>query len=352
PDVQGPADLVEEVARIASLTRLEGRPMARAKPGVAAPILTLRQGRQAVARRSLAALGYNECVTYSFVDAKSAAIFGGGGDTMALGNPISTEMSHMRPSLLPGLLAAAARNQARGLSDLALFEVGPVFHGPEPEDQEELVCGVLVGQSGPRDAFGGRRMVDVFDAKADCEAVLAAAGAPEKLMVLRGPNDWWHPGRAGKLSLGPKNVLAGFGELHPKVVSAYGLRGPVVAFAVHLDKVPPPKRAKAATRPALDISDLQPVDRDFAFVVGVDVAALDLLNAARGAEKTLITDASVFDVFAGPEAEVQMGAGKKSIAITVRLQPSEATLTDADIARVSDRIVAQVTKATGGILRG
>ncbi|MBV1864233.1 MAG: phenylalanine--tRNA ligase subunit beta [Rhodobacteraceae bacterium] len=351
PDVLGSADLVEEIARVASLTKLVGVPLPRNSVGVAKPILTPMQKREAMARRRVAALGYNECVTYSFIDQPSAALFGGGSDAVKVGNPISGDMSHMRPSLLPGLLAAASRNQARGVADMALFELGPVFHGGEPDEQEVIATGLLVGHTGPRDPHGARRAVDTFDAKADAEAVLSTIGAPAKLMVLRDVNEWWHPGRSGKLSLGPKNVLAGFGEIHPKVLKEMGVKGPAVAFAVHIAKPPFPKN-KSATRPALQISDLQAVDRDFAFVVDARVEALALLNAAKGADKALISDGSVFDQFTGDKAEAQMGAGKKSIAITVRLQPKDTTLTDKDIEAVSAKIIAKVEKATGGVLRG
>ena len=351
PDVLGSADLVEEVARIASLTKLEPKPLRRLNTGVGKSILTPMQKRESVARRTVAALGYNECVTYSFVDKASAELFGGGTDAVMLANPISADLSHMRPSLLPGLLAAAARNQARGIADMALFEVGPVFHGGEPEEQEVLATGLLVGHTGPRDPFGARRAVDTYDAKSDAEAVLSAIGAPDKLMVLRGANSWWHPGRSGKLSLGPKNVLAGFGEIHPKVLKAMGVKGPAVAFAVHIAKPPFPKN-KSTTRTALNFSDLQAVDRDFAFVVDDTVEALTLLNAAKGADKALIADASVFDLFSGAKAEAQMGEGKKSVAITVRLQPKDTTLTDKDIEAVSAKIIEKVSKATGGVLRG
>ena len=351
PDVLGSADLVEEVARVASLTKLVGVPLPRMTDGVPSAILTPMQRRETMARRTIAALGYNECVTYSFIDKASAEVFGGGSDAVKIGNPISADMSHMRPSLLPGLLQAAARNQARGIIDMALFEVGPVFHGGEPEEQELQATGILIGHTGPRDAHGARRAVDTFDAKADAEAVLAAIGAPDKLMVIQGAKPWWHPGRSGKLSLGPKNVMCAFGELHPKTIEAFDLKGPVVAFAVHLENPPMPKK-KSTTRPALKISDLQSVDRDFAFVVDADVAALTLLNAAKGADKALIVDASVFDVFGGEMAEKQMGEGKKSIAFTVKLQPKDATFTDAEIEAVSAKIIDKVAKATGGVLRG
>ena len=346
PDVQGSADLVEEVARVASLTKLVGKPLPRTQTGVPKPVLTPMQKREGIARRTVAALGYNECVTYSFIDADNAAAYGGV-EANRLENPISSEMSHMRPSLLPGLLAAAARNQARGFQDLALFEVGPVFHGAEPDEQETLVTGILVGHTGPKDRFGTRRPVDTFDAKADIEAVLSALGAPAKLMHLRDMNAWWHPGRSAKLSLGPKNVLGAFGELHPKAIDAAGVKGPVVAFAVHIGKIPFPKN-KGATRAALGASDLQSVERDFAFVVDANVEAVNLVNAAAGADKALIDEVRVFDEFIGGS----LGEGKKSLAITVRLQPRDATLTEKDIEAVSAKIVQKVEKATGGSLRG
>ncbi|GGE19846.1 phenylalanyl-tRNA synthetase beta subunit [Gemmobacter megaterium] len=350
PDVLGEADLVEEVARIASLTKLEGKPLARPRAGVPAPILTPAQQRERTARRTLAALGYNECVTYSFIDARSAALFGGGTDAVRLENPISSEMSHMRPDLLPGLLAAAARNQARGFMDLALFEVGPAFAGGEPGEQATQAAALLVGQSAPRDPWASRRPVDVFDAKADAEAVLAALGAPARAQINRKVPGWWHPGRSGAIALGP-NTMAVFGEVHPKVLREMGVKGPAVAFAVWPANVPQPK-TKSASRGALAISDLQAVERDFAFVVDTTAEALTIVNAAQGADKALIESVRVFDQFAGDKAEAQMGTGKKSVAITVRLQPTERTLTDKDIEAVSAKIVEKVAKATGGTLRG
>ncbi|WP_172299115.1 phenylalanine--tRNA ligase subunit beta [Pseudoruegeria sp. HB172150] len=346
PDVQGSADLVEEVARIASLTKLEGRPMKRPQVGVPKPIATPKQKREHAARRTMAALGYNECVTYSFIDAASAALFGGE-DSTKLENPISSEMTHMRPSLLPGLLQAAARNQARGFMDLAFFECGWAFHGAEPEEQHLQATGLLIGHSGPRDVHGARRPVDVFDVKADAEAVLAAIGAPAKVQILRGAKGWWHPGRQGKICLGPKKVLGVFGELHPKVLREMDVKGPAMAFTIWPEEVPE-KRSGATTRMAMEISDLQAVERDFAFVVDADVEALTLVNAAAGADKALIEDVRVFDEFIGGA----LGEGKKSLAITVRLQPTGATLTDEQIEAVGAKIVDKVTKATGGVLRG
>ncbi|MGB0904565.1 MAG: phenylalanine--tRNA ligase subunit beta, partial [Mangrovicoccus sp.] len=351
PDILGEADLVEEVARIASLTKLQGQPMRRTDDGVAKPILTPMQRREGMARRMLASLGYNECVTYSFIDEAAAALFGGGGDDRKLENPISSEMSHMRPSLLPGLLQAAARNQARGFMDLALFEVGPAFHGGEPGDQALHVTALLVGHSGPRDPYGARRPMDVYDAKADMEAVLNALGAPAKTGIFRTAPEWFHPGRSGRVGLGPKKIIAEFGELHPKVLEAFDVKGPALALSIFAEDIPMPRKT-SATRPALVLQDLQPVDRDFAFVVDERVEALTLVNAAAGADKALIAEVAVFDEFTGPKAAEQMGEGKKSIALTVRLQPTEKTLTEKDIEAVSAKIVAKVNKATGGELRG
>ncbi|APG47876.1 phenylalanine--tRNA ligase subunit beta [Phaeobacter porticola] len=347
PDVLGEADLVEEVARIASLTKLEGKPLPRLTQGIPAPVMTPQQRRQQIARRTCASLGYNEIVSYSFIDQASAALFGGGDDATMLANPISSEMSHMRPALLPGLLQAAARNQARGFMDLALFEVGPAFHGGEPGEQHNLISGLLVGRTGPKDVHGASRAVDTFDAKADIEAVLAAIGAPAKVQILRGAQSWWHPGRHGKICLGPKKVLGVFGELHPKVLSEMGIKGSAVGFTIWPDEVPMPRKS-GANRGALAQSDLQAVERDFAFVVADDVEALTLVNAAAGADKALINDVRVFDEFIGGS----LGEGNKSLAITVRLQPTEKTLTEKDIEGVSDKIIAKVTKATGGTLRG
>lgn len=348
PDILGEADLVEEVARIASLTKLQGRPLPRLNAGVPRPILTPLQIRERLARRSIAALGYHECVTYSFIDHTAANLFGGGTDAVQVDNPISSEMTHLRPDLLPGLLRAAARNQARGFADMALFEVGPVFTGGEPGDQHIAATGLLIGATAPKDPYASRRSVDIFDAKSDVEAVLAALGAPARVQITRKTAAWWHPGRSGVIGLGP-NTMATFGEVHPRVLAEMGVKGPAVAFTVLIANLPLPK-VKTPTKPALILSDLQAVERDFAFVVDNQTEALVALNAAAGADKALIESVRLFDQFTGGKAE--MGVGKKSIAITVRLQPVDKTLTDADIEAVSAKIIDKVTKATNGTLRG
>lgn len=346
PDVLGEADLVEEVARVESLTHLEPKPMTR-PAGVAKQILTPMQVRESAARHQAAGLGFNECVTYSFIDQKSAELFGGGTDAVRLENPISSEMSHMRPDLLPGLLAAATRNQARGFADLNLFECGPAFFGGEPGEQRAQISGLRVGATGAKDVHGERRSYDLYDAKADAEAVLAAIGAPAKAQILRDTSPWFHPGRSGKICLGPKKVLAEFGELHPKVLKEMGVKGTAVAFTVYLEEAPMPRGNKIA-RSAFFTNDLQAVERDFAFVVDKDVRALDLVNAAGGADKALIEDVRIFDEFIGGS----LGEDKKSLAITVRIQPTDGTLKEKDLDALSQKIIAKVEKATGGTLRG
>ncbi len=350
PDVHETADLVEEVARIVGVDSVASTPLERAE-GVIEPVLTLGQSRERAARRTLAARGLVEAVTWSFIGADAAARFGGGSQVLKLSNPISSDLTDMRPSLLPGLIVAAKRNADRGFGDAALFEIGATYHGDEPEDQVEMATAVRRGASAiersGRHWDGADRPLDVFDAKADAIAVLNALGAPvDKLQTVQGAADWYHPGRSGTLQLGPKMVLAHFGELHPAALEALDADGPVIACEVFLNALPAPKARATRAKPAVDLPDLMPVRRDFAFLVDGDVEAQALLRAARGADKALISDVRLFDVFAGEAL-----GGKTSLAIEVTLQPRDKTLTDAEIDAVGQRIVAQVEKATGGTLR-
>ncbi|MCL4164702.1 UNVERIFIED_CONTAM: hypothetical protein GTU68_011835, partial [Idotea baltica] len=339
PDVLGDADLVEEIVRIKSLTDLKSVPLPRADSHIPKPILTGTQVRARNLRRQLAASGMNECVTYSFIDEKSAKAFGGGSDAVKVANPISADMSHMRPNLYAGLLQAATRNTKRGFSDVALFEVGQGWQGGEPEDQYELAAGIMVGQAVNRNPHDGARAYDAYDAKAATMDAIAVLGFdPAKLTMMSHDAAWFHPGRSAKLGLGPKNIIAEFGEIHPKVSKAMGLKGRVIAFAIFYDKLPK-ARSKSATRVALVASDLQAVSRDFAFVVDADVRAEDLIKAVKSSDKNLITDVQVFDVFEGEKAAAQMGQGKKSIALSVTLSPKDKTLTDEDIGVVSKAIL-------------
>lgn len=352
PDIEGKADLAEEVMRIAGLDRVAPTPLPRVG-SVGARVLTASQIRRSRARRTLAARGMDEAVTWSFIAKTHAEAFGGGAPELELANPISADMSQMRPSLLPGLIAAAQRNADRGYADVALFEVGQVFLTAREDGQRMVVAGVRRGTAklagNGRHWSGSAGSVDVFDAKADAEAVLAAAGAPvDKLQVFTDAPGWFHPGRSGAFKLGPKQTLAVFGEVHPRTLGLMDVAGPLVAFEIYLDAIPEPKAKPTRSKGALDIADLMPVRRDFAFVVDKDLSADKLLKAARGAEKTLIADVNLFDIYEGQG----VGEGKKSLAIDVTLQPKDRTLTDEEIDAVAKKIVAAVEKATGGTLRG
>ncbi|MDE0531960.1 MAG: phenylalanine--tRNA ligase subunit beta [Albidovulum sp.] len=350
PDVSGEADIVEEIARVTSLSKLKSRPMSRTVVGVTKPVLSPMQKRERFARRTAASLGYNECVTYSFVDLEVAKLFGGGTVSQQLQNPIASGMSHMRPDLLPGLLQAASRNLARGFEDFALFEVGPVFSGGRPGEQSLQAAGIIVGSTGRRHHRTGRRQGDLFDAKADVEAILAAAGAPKSTSIRRNAPSWWHPGRSGAIGLGPKITLAYFGELNPRALRAAAVKGPVSAFTVFLDSIPF-ARSRSPARDALIASDLQAVERDFAFVVDARVEAADVVRAASAADRKLIDFVEIFDEFTGVDAESRFGEGKKSLAVTVRMQPFERSLTEEVTEALGKRIIENVAKATGGKLR-
>ncbi len=351
PDVQIKADLVEEVVRIVGVDRVPSTLFDRGE----APrklVLTPIQLRTRKAKRALAARNLVEAVTWSFIAKAQAELFGGGQPELALANPIAADLSDMRPSLIPGLAAAAQRNADRGFPDTALFEVGQVFKGDRPEDQFTAAAGVrraLAKPSGVGRHWTKRDgVVDAFDAKADALAVLAAAGAPaQALQVVPGGPAWLHPGRAGTIQIGPQNVLGHFGELHPRAIEALDAEGPLVAFEVILERIPEPKAKATRTKPALELSPFQPVERDFAFVVERTVKAADIVRAATSVDRKLISGVTVFDVYEGAGIE----PGKKSIAIAVTIQPRDKTMTDAEIEALAAKIVAEVGKRTGGLLR-
>ncbi|HHK74518.1 MAG TPA: phenylalanine--tRNA ligase subunit beta, partial [Rhizobiales bacterium] len=351
PDIHESACLVEEVIRIAGMDRMPSEPLARLN-AVARPVLTPAQKRARRARRALAGCGMVETVTWSFIPRDQARDFGGGSDDLEVVNPISSEMSSMRPSLLPGLISAARRNTDRGFADLALFEVGQAYRGEKPEDQFLAASGIRSGSArligAGRHWDGQMKTVDVFDVRADALAVLDAAKAPlANIQTAPEAPGWFHPGRSGVLRLGPKTVLAHFGELHPAVLKALGASGPMVGFEVFLDAIPAPRAKTKKSRSALNVSDLQAVRRDFAFIVDKDLPAQDLIRAARGADKNLVTDVVLFDVFSGGN----LGDDKKSLAIEVTLQPREKTLTDTEIEAVASKIIEKTIKATGAVLR-
>jgi len=342
PDIHGQADLVEEVVRIAGLDKVPSTPMPRSS-SVPLPVLTAMQKRVRAAKRTLAARGLVEAMTWSFVSKAQAELFGGVPDALLVANPISADLDAMRPSVLPGLLAAAQRNGARGVKDLGIFEVGPQFTGPEPGEQLTAASGIRVG-AGPRNWSKQGWNADVFQAKADVLAVLESCGfAGESAQVTADAPAWYHPGRSGALRLGPKNVLAFFGELHPRVLAAFDLTGPIAAFEVMLETLPAPKAKPTKTRPKLELSEFQAVERDFAFLVDAKVAAAEIVKAASSVDRALIENVAVFDVYEGQGIE----SGKKSLAVAVRLQPRDRTLTEPEIEAVAAKIVGAVTKATG-----
>ncbi|HEY4773958.1 MAG TPA: phenylalanine--tRNA ligase subunit beta [Xanthobacteraceae bacterium] len=347
-DVHGKADIVEEVVRIIGVDRVPLTPFER---GALArrPVLTPIQTRTRKTKRALAARGLTEVVTWSFIAKAQADLFGGAHPALALVNPIASDLSDMRPSLVPGLVAAAQRNADRGFPDVALFEVGQVFTGDQPADQFTAASGVRRGlANNGRHWSSPSAEVSVFDAKADALAVLASAGASQPaLQVVPGGPGWLHPGRSGTIRIGPHNVLGWFGELHPATLEALHAEGPLVAFEVILERIPESKARPTRAKPLLELSPFQPVERDFAFVVDRAVKAADIVRAAQSADRQLIANVNVFDVYEGAGID----RDKKSIAIAVTLQPRERTMTDAEIDAVAARIVAEVAKRTGGALR-
>jgi phenylalanyl-tRNA synthetase beta chain len=343
-DVEGKADLVEEVARIEGYGALPAEPL----PELPRPIggaLTVRQTRMRNARRALAARGYAEAITWSFMRTPWAKLFGGGDEKLRLANPIASELDCMRPSALPNLIEAAARNARKGFADAALFEVGPNFRGDEPQDPWAAVTALLAPR--PPRRWNGEKADPLFGLKADLTALLDEMGAPT-LQVVQGQNSpWWHPGRSARLQLGPKTIVAEFGELHPRILKELDADGPMLAFEVNLDAIPEPKRKATKTKPALELSPLMPLSRDFAFLVSAETPAGEVVRPILGADKALIADARVFDVYQGqgvPE-------GMKSVAVEVTVQPREKTLTDPEIEALSARLVAAAEKAVGAKLR-
>ncbi|NNL90050.1 MAG: phenylalanine--tRNA ligase subunit beta [Marinicaulis sp.] len=350
PDIEGKADLVEEIARIVGFDHLPTATLPLMKP-VETPKLTTGQNRARLARRALAARGMLEAVTWSFADEKHASLFMSANELhdkgLVLANPIASDLGAMRPSLLPNLLSAMQRNVDRGRSDLALFEVAAQYAGDAPDEQSSMATGARRSNQ-QRHWQGASDPADPYTVKADALAALEAAGAPvANLKTTATAPDYYHPGQSGVLGLGPAKPLAYFGAVHPRVLKQMDVDGPVYAFEVFLDAIPPARAKATKTRPALNASELMPLTRDFAFVVDEDVAAETIINAARGADKKLIGGVSVFDVYAGKGVE----DGKKSVAIEVTIQPRDKTLTDEEIEAVAERIVAQVNKSTGGVLR-
>jgi phenylalanyl-tRNA synthetase beta chain len=352
-DVEGKADLVEEILRIAGLDRVASTPLPRMDAAAGRPVLTTLQKRTRLAKRTLAARGLVEAVTWSFISKTEAKHFGGGHASLALANPIAADLSDMRPSLLPGLIRGAQANADRGFGDVALFEVGQVFFTDEPEGQKIAAAAIRRGtaraEGTGRHWDGAARPVDALDAKADVMGLLASLGvATGGLQIVPGGPAWAHPGRSATLQFGPKGIVGAFGEVHPRTLKALDVKGPLVAFEIHLDALPLPKARPTKMKPKLVLPEFQPVTRDFAFIVPRATAAGDMLKTAQGAERALISDVTIFDIYEG----TGVAGGSKSVALAVTLQPTEKTLTDVEIEAVAAKIIADMARKFGATLRG
>ena len=344
-DVSTEACIVEELARLHGYDRIPPVAVTRTT-AVGAGLLTPAQRRRSAVRRAVADLGYAEAVTWSFIPPEHAALFGAP-EPVLKRNPLNAELSAMRPSLLANLLAAVARNLARKQDNGALFEVGPRFTGATPGDQVVALAGVRFGSAEPRHWAARPRPVDAIDAKADALAALATLGVkPESVQVTADAPAWYHPGRSGCLRQG-RAVLASFGELHPRILRQFDIAEAVAAFEIDLDAVPPPKQRSGKARPSLEPLPYPPVDRDFAFVVDEAVRAGTLLDAIKGVDRKLIREVRLFDVYAGPG----VADGSKSLAVAVRLQAPDRTLTESEIDGVAAKVVAAAEKSTGAVLR-
>ncbi|HKQ10543.1 MAG TPA: phenylalanine--tRNA ligase subunit beta, partial [Rhizomicrobium sp.] len=343
-DVDGPADLVEEVVRIHGLADVPSVALSRPS-AVAKPVLSKAQRRSRTARRALATRGFNETVSFSFIARDQAKLFGGGDDARQLSNPIASDLDALRPSILPSLLAAAARNAARGFSSLQLFEIGAAFDSGVPEAQKTVAAAIRTGNPKRHWQKGGEAC-GLFAVKADLLAALEAiTGAPMSAPITQGAPGWYHPGRSGTIAMGPK-VIAQFGELHPKVLAAFDLKVPAAGFEIFLDAIPDTK-TKGKAKPLFAPSPYQATLRDFAFVVDAKVAAGDIVRCVKLADRNLIDTVSVFDIYEGKGVP----QGQKSVAVAVRIQPKDATLTDAEIEALGQKIVAAALKF-GATLRG
>jgi phenylalanyl-tRNA synthetase beta chain len=347
-ETDGRADLAEEILRVVGFDALPSISV-RADESIPQAPETEMLTRIRKARMILTTRGCSECVTWSFMNKERAKLFGSNDNAaLAIANPISAEIDQMRPSLLPGLIEAAGKNAARGFPDIALCEIGPVFTGTKPGDQKIVAGGIRAGASAGRHWSAPSRPVDAYDAKADALAVLEALGIKaETAQVQKNAPSYYHPGRSGTLQLGP-NVLACFGEIHPAIAQAMDIKTPIVGFEVFLSALPPVKKKAGTEKPLVELSLFQPLTRDFAFVVDQGIDADTLVKAARAAEKKLIAQASVFDIYVGKGVE----DGKKSVALTITIQPVEKTLTDEEIEAIAAQVIGNVQQKTGGVLRG
>lgn len=346
-DIAGEADLVEEVLRINGFDNIPIVPLER-EGSLPKGAINLTQDRRSRTRRTLAHRGLTEAVTFSFLSTEHADLFGGSPKNIELVNPISSELDIMRPSILPNLINAIGRNSDKGYNNTSLFEIGPQFSGENPNDENIVAAGIRSQQAKLRTWNEAARDVDVFDVKADVLAVLNQIGRPvASPQVMQGAASWYHPGKSGTFQLGPQKIIAYFGDIHPAVLKAMNISIPMVAFEIYLDNAPIPKNADKA-RPPINVSTLQALERDFAFVIEEAITADQVVRAAFIADRQLIADVTVFDIFKGKTLET----GNVSIGITVKFQPKEATLTEDEIENTCKKIISNVSKQTGGVLRG
>lgn len=344
PDIEGEADVVEEILRINGYDNI---PTVSLPAAVEKPQLSFVEKASGLARRALAARGFMELCSWAFMREDNARLFAAHNPALVVANPISSDLNYMRPSILPNLIEAAARNKARGMHSLNLFEVGSQFAGITPQDQSQVAATLRTGDNAPKQVHQQPRAVDVFDAKADALAILTASGFDaSKVQVRADAPDYYHPGRSGTLTLGPKVVLGYFGELHPLVLQEMDYKGQAVACEVFIDAIPAPK-AKTTSKPLLQASDFQAVERDFAFLANDNVIATDVIKAIRASDQALIREVRIFDIYKGKGVE----EGKQSIAVAVTLQANNRTLTDEEITTVSKKITDAAQKQFGGIIR-
>ncbi len=346
-DIDGEADLVEEVLRIYGYDQICSEPLPASSREINTG-LNAMQRRVRTAKRTAAGRGLREAVTWSFLPSAQAALFADLKPELVLSNPISSDLDAMRPNLLPNLITAAGRNMDRGFRNIALFECGNQFASDTPEGQSLVLAGIRRGQTGAKHWAKGPQDVDAYTAKADAEATLSAIGAKiDNAQVVAEAPDWYHPGRSGVIRLGPKNILAWFGEIHPAIGKALDVKGPLVGFEILLENIPFSKSGKGNSRGPLRTSDFQAVERDFAFVVDRNLAAAELIKAVRTTDKKLISEVTLFDVYVGPG----IGENQKSLALNVKLQPADKTLTEEEIEQFSSKVIANVEKRCGGVLR-
>ena len=344
-DIECEQDLIEEVVRMIGLDNIPATSMKTAE--FPKPVLTPLQNNIVMAKHELASRGMYETVTFSFTDSNIAKYFRRGPEAVFIQNPIINELDEMRPSLLPNLLIGAKNNIARGYGNLALFEAAPEFFGRNPGEQRAMASGIRVGKTAKKDWTNSMRAYDVFDVKADALAVIAAAKGPiEAPQITTDAPSYYHPGRSGVIRLG-KNVLAYFGELHPAILKALDIKTNVMAFEVFLDNIPLPRDVKSKAKKKLELSPLQAVDKDLAFVVARNVSAVSIAAAAKNADRSNIADVRIFDVYEGEN----LPEDKKSVAISVTFQPKDKTYTDAELEALMNKVILEVGKKTGAVLR-